>query len=208
LKNKGLLITTFIFFLTINTTYYWEGKLGLFAFPTFLILVVVYLGLGIALLRQIHFAVKEKLADKNRLLNIGVLSTVLTVTFFRPFGLIDFDKLDGEDVLVAQREGAANCITTFKLKKDFTYRERNVCFGVSEVTGTYLILNDTIYFKSTKRGKQEDISYEFAVIEELENYTENSLALKLYANKKDTIGFYYFIGKNELKIKPKKKPNR
>jgi hypothetical protein len=52
------------------------------------------------------------------------------------------------------------------------------------------------------------LSYEFAVIEELENYTENSLALKLYANKKDTIGFYYFIGKNELKIKPKKKPNR
>jgi len=72
LKNKGLLITTIIFFLTVNTTYYWEGKLGVFAFPAFLILAVIYLGLGIALLRQVYLLVKEKFSNKNRVIQIGL----------------------------------------------------------------------------------------------------------------------------------------
>ncbi len=191
--------------MTINSTYYWEGKLGIFAFPAFSILVVVYFGLTIALVRQIYFTVKEKFTNKPRLLTIGLLTIVLALTFFKPFGLIDFDKLEGENILVAQREGAANCMTTLKLKNDFTFKERNVCFGVTEIIGTYKISNDTIYFESVKLGKQEDINYEFAIIEELEHYTENPLALKLYKDKNDTIGFNYFIEKNKLKINPKKK---
>jgi hypothetical protein len=205
LKNKRLIITTIIFFLTINTTYYWEGKLGLFAIPVLLLLIFIYFGLAIALVGQIYIAIKEKLADKLRLLLICFLTLVLILTFFNPFGFIDFDKLEGEDVLVAQREGAANCMTTFKLKKDFTFRERNVCFGVTEVIGTYRISNDTIYFESVKRGKEEDIKYEFAIIEELENYTELPFALKLYKDKNDTIGFNYYIRKNKLKINSIKK---
>ncbi|MEY2923840.1 MAG: hypothetical protein RLZZ337_380, partial [Bacteroidota bacterium] len=46
------------------------------------------------------------------------------------------------------------------------------------------------------------------VIEELEHYTENKYALKLFMNKKDTIGFSYFIGRNDLGIKPIIKLNR
>ena len=57
-------------------------------------------------------------------------------------------------------------------------------------------------------GKQEDIKYEFGVIEELERYTENKYALKLFVNKNDTIGFRYFIGRNDLDIEPTIKPNR
>ncbi len=174
MKNKGLFITTIIFFLTINSTYYWEGKLGIFAFPAFSILVVVYFGLTIALVRQIYFTVKEKFTNKPRLLTIGLLTIVLALTFFKPFGLIDFDKLEGENILVAQREGAANCMTTLKLKNDFTFKERNVCFGVTEIIGPYKISNDTVYFESVKLGKQEDINYEFAIIEELEHYIISS----------------------------------
>lgn len=206
MKNKGPIIITAIFFLVVSTTYYWEGKLGILAFPAFLVLVVLYLGITIALFRQIYFLINEKFADKQRLFMVGLLTIILLLTFYKPFGLIDFDKLEGEDVLIARREGSANCMTTFKLKDDFTFRERNVCFGVTEVIGTYRVSNDTIYFERVKRGKQEDIMYEFAVIEELELYTENPIALKLCKNKNDTIGFYYFIGKNELNIKPKKKP--
>ncbi|MFM2359398.1 MAG: hypothetical protein RLY16_1391, partial [Bacteroidota bacterium] len=47
----GLIITTIIFFLLVNTTYYWEGKLGFFVVPVFALLVAVYFGLAIALLR-------------------------------------------------------------------------------------------------------------------------------------------------------------
>lgn len=192
----------------INTTYYWEGKLGLLAFPVFLFLAAVYLGLIIALIRQLFISIKEKLNNKSRLVIIGLLTLVLALTFYKPFGIINFDKLEGENLLTAQREGAGNCMTTFKLKEDFTFKERNVCFGITEVIGKYRISNDTIYFEKVKRGKQEVIKYEFGVIEELEHYTENKYALKLFKDRTDTLGFMYFIGKNDLNIKPKIKPNR
>ncbi|MVZ65372.1 hypothetical protein GQF61_05855 [Sphingobacterium sp. DK4209] len=111
MKNKGLLLTIIIFFLIVNTTYYWEGKLGFFAFPAFLILVIIFLGLGVALTRQIYFLIKEKFTDKKRIIIIGLLTLVLLLTFKKPFGLIDFDKLEGGNVLIAKREGSANCMT-------------------------------------------------------------------------------------------------
>ncbi|MCX2743747.1 hypothetical protein OO013_07720 [Mangrovivirga sp. M17] len=207
LKNKALLIITIIFFLTINTTYYWEGKLGFLAFPAFIFLVIIYFGLVIALIWQTNLAVKEKLSNKYRLITIGLLTLVLTITFYKPIGIIDLDKLEGKNLLIAQREGVANCTTTFKLKDNFTFKERNVCFGISEVKGIYKISNDTIYFAPVKQGNQEDIKYEFGVIEELEHYTENKYALKLFVNKSDTTGFKYFIGRNDLDIEPIITPN-
>ena len=66
LKNKGLIITTIIFFLLVNTTYYWEGKLGLFAFPVFILLAGVFVGLVISFIRQIYFLIKERFSDKQR----------------------------------------------------------------------------------------------------------------------------------------------
>lgn len=199
---------TITFFIIVNTTFYWEGKLGLLAFPVFIFLAVSYFGLLIVLIRQLLISFKEKFKNKSRFLPIGLLAVVLVLTFYKPFGFINFDKFEGENLLIAQREGAANCMTTFKLKDNNTFKERNVCFGVSEVIGTYQISNDTIHLENVKHGKQEDIKYEFGVIEELEYYTENKYALKLFKNKKDTIGFNYFISKNDLSIKPTIKPNR
>lgn len=150
MKNKGLIITTIIFFLTVNTTYYWEGKLGFFKFPAFLILFAIYLALGVALEMQLHLAIQEKLVNKRRHILIGFLTFVLILTFFKPFGIINFDKLEGKNVLVAQREGAANCMTTFKLKNDFTFKELNVCFGVSKVNGTYNYIKRYDIFRKCK----------------------------------------------------------
>lgn len=208
MKNKGLIITTIIFFLTVNTTYYWEGKLGLFAFPAFLILVVIYLGLGLALIRQIYFAVKEKFADKTRLINIGLLTIVLTLTFLKPFGLIDFDKIEGDNILIAEREGAANCMTTLKLKDNFTFSERSVCFGVTEIKGNYHLQNDTIYFDNVSLGRHENEFYQFAVVEQSKfNKDGKHFDLKLY-KLTDTIGHELRITKNELNKLKNKKPNR
>lgn len=206
MKNKGLLITTIIFFLTINTVYYWEGKLGLFAFPAFLILAVVYLGLAIALLRQVYFAIKEGFTDKPRLLIIGLLTLVLVLIFFRPFGLIDFDKLEGDNILIAEREGAANCMTTLKLKDDFTFRERNVCFGVTETKGNFRFQNDTIYFDNVSVGRHESEFYKFAVIKpsKFDNSKFFGYLIR-YKDLADTTGHELWITKNELnKLKNKK----
>ena len=209
MKNKGLLITTIIFFLIVNTTYYWEGKLGLFAFPAFLILVIIFLGLGVALIRQIYFLVKEKFADKKRLINIGLLTLVLTLTFLKPFGLIDFDKLEGDNILIAEREGAANCMTTLKLKDNFTFSERSVCFGVTETKGNYHLQNDTIYFDNVAIGRHENEFYKFAVIEPSKfNKDGKHSDLKRYKSLTDTVGHELWITKNDLNKLKNKKPNR
>jgi hypothetical protein len=209
LKNKGLIITTITFFLTVNTIYFWEGQLGLFAFPAFLILVIIYLGLGVALLRQIYFLIKEKFTNKFRLINSGLLILVLTLTFLKPFGLIDFDKLEGNNILIAKREGAANCMTTLKLKDDFTFNERTVCFGVSEIKGDYHLQNDTIYFDNVNLGRYENGFYKFAVIKS-SKFNEDGKYFDLirYKNLTDTIGHELSITKNELNKLKNKKSNR
>ncbi len=209
MKNKGLFITTIAFFLLINTTYYWEGKFGLFAFPAFILLAVVYAGLAIALVRQIYFLIKEKFSDKQRLFKVGLLTIVLALTFYKPFGLIDFDKLEGGDLLIAEREGAANCMTTLKLKDDFTFRERNVCFGVTEIKGNYHLENDTIYFDNVNIGRHEDEFYKFAIVKPSKfNKDGKHFDLTRYKSLTDTVGHELWITKNELNKLKDKKPNR
>ena len=156
MKNRGLIITTIAFFVIVNTSYYWEGKLGLFAFPAFVLLALVYLILAAAFVRQLFFSIKERFKQRSRLINLGLLTAVLLLTFYKPLGLVDFDKLKGNDVLIAEREGAANCLTTLKLKEDFTFRERIGCFGISEIKGTFKIVNDTIYFDNIQLGRHQD----------------------------------------------------
>jgi len=209
LKNKGLIITTIIFFLLVNTTYYWEGKFGFYAFPAFLLLVVVYIGLGITLIRQIYFLVKEKFTDKQRLLKVGLLTIVLALTFYKPFGLIDFDKLEGGNLLIAEREGSANCMTTLKLKDDFTFREKSICFGVTEIKGSYHLQNDTIYFDNVNLGRHENEFYKFAVIKP-SNFSNSKILGDLirYKDLTDTVGHFLWITKNELQKLKDKKPNR
>jgi hypothetical protein len=209
LKNKGLFITTIFFFLTVNTTYYWEGKLGLLAFPAFLVLVVIYFGLAIALVRQIYLAVKEKLVDKFRLLLIGLLTIVLALTIIKPSGLVNFDKLEGDNLLIAEREGVANCTTTLKLKNNFTLRERNVCFGVTEIKGNYYLQNDTIYFENVRVGRHENEFYKFAVIEPSKfNKDGKYFDLTRYKSLTDTVGHKLWITKNDLNKLKDKKSNR
>jgi hypothetical protein len=198
LKNKGLIITTIIFFLLVNTTYYWEGKLGILTFPAFLILVIVFVGLFITLLRQLYFATKEKFKDKQRSYKIALLTVVLTLTIFRPFGLVDFDKLNGADILIATREGGGNCTTTLKLKENYEFRQRDVCFGVTEVKGMYKISNDTIYFETSNFNRGKNEYYDFAVIRPTKyGMEDNKFDLVLF-NKNDTIGHELYVIKNEI----------
>src|SRR4051812_30901123 len=137
MKNKGLIVTTIAFFLLINTSYYWKVELGIFAMPASLILLIIFMGLVVSLFWQFYLALLEKFKDKQRLLTLVILTLVLTLTLFKPFGFINFDKFEGNDILIAKREGAANCMTTFKLKENNKFSERIVCFGMSETSGNY-----------------------------------------------------------------------
>ncbi len=199
MKQKGLFITTILFFIIINTNYYWEGKLGFFAFPVFFLLMIVYLVLGFLLLRQLFFAFREKFTNKQRLVIIGILVVVLTATYLKPYGLINFDKLQGKDLLFAEREGAANCMTTLKLKENNIFTERSVCFSVKEVKGIYELKGDTVYFKDIGFVRHESEYYKFAVIQQSDSEkTKYPGVIILYRDYNDTTGFCLRITKNEL----------
>lgn len=111
---------------------------------------------------------------------------------------MDFDKLEGADILIATREGGGNCTTTLKLKENYDFRQRDVCFGVSEVKGTYRISNDTIYFKTSELDRRKNKYFDFAVTKPTKYGVEdNKFDLALF-NKTDTTGYELYIIKNEI----------
>lgn len=192
----------------VNTTYYWEGWLGIFAFPAFMLLALAYLALSLLLIRQIYLLIKERYTIKRRFWVVGIMIIVLALTFFKPFGLINFESFEGGDLLVAEREGAANCMTTLKLKDDFTFKVRNVCFGVTEISGNFHLQNDTIYFDYVNLGRHENEFYRFAVIRP-SKFSNSKISADLirYKDLSDTTGHILWITKNELN-KLEKKPHR
>ena len=199
MKNKGILIATIIFFLLVNTTLLWEGMMGMFAMVTFLIMIIFFLVLSVILIGQVLKATKEKFKERIRVYLIVFMAFVLTTSFLFPNGLINYGIFESESLLVAQREGAANCMTTLKLKENNTFIERNVCFGVTETTGKYRLSGDTIYFENVSLGRHENEFYEFAVIVDKEQEGKYLGDLVRYENYSDTTGTPLWITKNEMK---------
>ena len=199
LKNKRLIITTIILLLIVNLSYFWQGKLGILAFPILAFLALVFIVLVIICLIEIAKGVKENFSNQNRNWSVGVMVVGLGLIFLRPNGIVNFEKLEGDNLFIAQREGAANCMTTFKIKSNNKFKERNVCFGVSEVKGNYEIRNDTIFFSDVSIPIREEY-YEFAILQK-SKYSDE-YALFRYRDRSDTIGNELWITKNEL-IKPK-----
>lgn len=183
----------------MNTTYFWEGKIGMFAMLTFLLLILYFLVLTGFLIRQIFLARNEGYKNRKRLFLIGFMTIVLSAFFFYPGGLINFENFESNSILIAQDKGAANCMTTLKLREDMTFIQRNVCFGVTEITGTYNIKGDTIFFDKISLGRHESEFYKFAVIKNRETKSENYFgALVRFKDYVDTIGSALYITKNEL----------
>jgi len=200
MKNKILLLITFILFLIVNTAFFWEGKLGSFAMILSVILVIVYGVLTISLLYQIYLAILEKLKNKQRLISISIVAVVLVLIYFKPDGIIDFEKFQGNDLLIAEREGAANCYTTLKLKEDSKFVEKSICFGISEVTGKYSIKGDSIFFSDVQLGRDGSEYYQFAVIKQSTSENKKIIGeLKRFMNYSDTLPHELWITKNELK---------
>jgi hypothetical protein len=152
---------------------------------------------------------KEKFSDRQRLLIIAMLTIVLGLAFFKPAGFIDFEKFEGSDILIAQREGAANCMTTFKLKENNKFTEKSVCFGMTEIKGAYKLKNDTIFFENVELGRDENEFYKFAIIRPSKfNKDNNHFDLIRFKDLNDTTGHELWITKNDLYKPTDKKPNR
>ncbi len=165
---KEILYITIPFFLIVNTSYFWEQDLGFFAMLSFLIKVLYSLIITVVLILQLVKAIKEKFEIRSRTIKLVILSFVLTSFYLFPRGIIDFEQFESENLLVAKYDGTA-CGTTLFFKADNTFKERNVCFGLTEIVGNYRFKNDTIFFESVDLGRNEDEYYKFAVIKKDEN---------------------------------------
>jgi len=200
MKNfKVLLVITLIFFLLVNSIYFWEGQLGLLAFPALIVLAIVYIGLVVSLFRHLYYSIKERFENRARIIILSVLTVVIASTLIKPKGIIDFDNLTGNDILIASNEGGGNCSTTIKLKENNKFRVRIVCFGVHEIRGTYKIENDTIFFHHTESEASEKYFYKYAVLKQ-SKYKNKIRVIEFIkvTEAMDTIRSEFSIRKNEL----------
>ncbi len=199
MRYKKLLIFILIFFFAINTSYFWAGNLGIWTIPVFLLLGLLYLMFVVFLLRHIYYVVKEHFRDKQRVFTVIFSILVLLSILFYPTGLLDFEAFSGKDILIAQQEGAANCMTVLKLKENGEFIEKSFCFGINEIKGRYSIKNDTVYFEEVDFGRDDKKYYQYAVIKKSDvknsEYIGNFVR---YKNEADSVGNELLIVKYEL----------
>lgn len=197
LQNKQLLTITILFFVLVNTAYFWEAKLGYFSFPFFLILFIIYIIIVIFTIYLICIFIIDK--NTKQLITICISTFLLLLIFLKPTGIINFEALQGADLLIASREGGGNCATVLKLKQSKFFKERSVCFGITEVEGNYELIHDTIYFKNIRPISQKNDYYKFAIIEPSRHIIKDKIyVLTRYKSLNDTIGSELWITKNEF----------
>jgi hypothetical protein len=150
------------------------------------------------LLVQLYRPIRERFKNRKRITTIVCLTIVLGISFLYPDGLIDFERLQGKDLIVAQREGAANCTITFRFKKTNQFSETDICFGVERGRGTYLMKDDTVYL-NYNRSTGSKGKYSFAVIKL--HSTEFSQAMgevKFFKEKNDSLPLILILTKYDL----------
>lgn len=124
---------------------------------------------------------------------------VLILTYFKPEGIIDYDKLSGKDLLVADREGVASCLSVLKFKENNKFVDKSICFGIDEIKGTYYKNGDTLFFKDVIFRESEKKYDEFAVIKLFKEANGIYFGkLISYKNKKDTVGIAFDITQNSF----------
>jgi hypothetical protein len=182
--EKILIVLAIIFFVILNTRYYWEGGLGFGFLIVVLVLYLFFAMLVIAFIYYITISILSRSFSKKRILLFVVLFLVIGFTIYKPFGLVNFDKLEGENIFIAHREGAANCMITLKLKESGYFTQRTVCFGVDKISGKFTLKNDTLWFSEV--SKEKDF-YKFGTFNEkikntifLHNSKTDSLPLNMF----------------------------
>lgn len=198
MKHKTLIIFTLIFFILINTTYYWEGRLGLLAMPAAVALFLFYIFLLVVMAQQVYLLIKEKFRDWQRILAALFLLFVIILTYLKPTGLVDFNRITAKEIFVARTAGASDCMTLFKLTSDRRFVEQNQCFGNTEIKGRYELSGDTLFFMEVNMGAFDNNYYEYAVIKR--NHTKGPAGTTLvrYQNELDKEGHALEVIKNSL----------
>jgi hypothetical protein len=175
----------------------WMDQLGFFgSLLIAIVLCLSFLILGCCLIWHVAFGIKERFKNRNRSIITAVLMIVVAVAYFQPFGLLTPDRFEGKDLLIAQREGSANCTTVFKLKENNRFVEETVCFGIARIKGEYRLKDDTVYFHNVEGSKES--YYQFAVIQKSVASESGLGTLVRYKNAADSAATSLWIVINNL----------
>lgn len=156
MKIRPLLIITLVFLLLINTSYFWEYNIGSFLFLVYGIFILLYIVLLVVLVFQLNKAIRERGKNKTRIVNVSVLAATLIIVLLYPSGIINFKQYETKPILLAQREGVANCTTTYKFLKDSSFERLSICFGLEKLKGRYARSGDTLLL--TYQDKKKEIA--------------------------------------------------
>ena len=133
--------------------------------------------LGIALYQIVKLAL-ESPKYYLRLVFAGVIIILNFLSLAEPMGLINWEKYESKNLLVADREGTANCRTILKIKADNKFKYISRCFGVDFHFGTYKFKNDTLHFQLKRDlGYMDKSSYATLVKSEKDSTKYSRLIL-------------------------------
>ena len=147
--------------------------------------------LAIALYQVVKLVI-EKPKHYQRLIFVLVIIILNFLSLAEPMGMIDWEKYEDENLLVAEREGTANCRSIIKLKANNKFKYVNRCFGVDFHLGTYQISNDTIHLQLKNHVGYMD-KKAFAVLLKSQNDSTKYSRVILHQNYEAKRKLSYFV---------------
>ncbi len=100
----------------VNTFGLWQWKLGGFALLAMLALLFWFLFLLVLLIMHAAMIIRERAINWSTGLSMTLLGLSVGLTCAFPRGIVDLSGSGANDLLIAYREGAANCSITLTLK--------------------------------------------------------------------------------------------
>ena len=141
------------------------------------------------------FKWRRETTKNNKRLFYSILIFIFNLlSLVKPQGLIDWEKYEDENLLVAVYIGVVSCQTTLKLRPNNNFKYINSCFQKDFHFGTYKLINDTLYFEVDKNlGFMDKSTY--AILKKSNEDTSQYRILDLYRNPKETRCISFFIKK-------------
>lgn len=180
-SQRKLLIVIMTYMILWNSQYALEYLPSPFDFCLILFAPIFMFGLWIIGIIQIYKYFRDSNKSQLRVVNIGLITTLVILSILKPDGLINFKKLEGDNFILAVHEGVANCTTTLALKNNSKFKETSICFGIDHTWGEYKITNDTIELYYLHKGNNSILT-KYAVMRSGKHPTKS--------NPKDVLEFY------------------
>lgn len=165
--------------LAMLTSDFWEPWLGWHSF--YVMIGVTFLS-GVLLLRFLYL-ILIMLGPLGRTKWHYIQSAWLALAFMVSYlyfnGNLSIERFMGKPVLVAGREGAANCTTVLKLFPNGHFKLQSVCLGISRLEGDWHKESDTIFFTDFS-GRSDVQRFQYACYDSLPKTTGKKEFLFLY----------------------------